>query len=58
MAVLFFYSAVSKMGGGRLEGRGRVWRVFTTDEHYHPLMLSLFASRLLAGQFCHHMARC
>jgi len=43
MAVLFFYSAVAKSGDDWYSGEA-VWTVFTTDEHFHPLMLSLFAS--------------
>ena len=43
MAVLFFYSAVAKAGDDWYSGEA-VWTVFTTDEHYHPLMLYLFAS--------------
>jgi predicted DCC family thiol-disulfide oxidoreductase YuxK len=45
MAVLFFYSAISKTGGEDWRGGDAVWTVFTTDEHYHPFILSLFASQ-------------
>jgi predicted DCC family thiol-disulfide oxidoreductase YuxK len=43
MAVLFFYSAVSKTGED-WRGGDAVWNVFTTDEHFHPFLLGLFAS--------------
>ena len=45
MAVLFFYSAISKAGGEDWRGGDAVWAVFTTDEHYDPFMLRLFASQ-------------
>jgi predicted DCC family thiol-disulfide oxidoreductase YuxK len=44
MAVLFFYSATSKMGGDDWRGGDAVWTVFTTDEHYSLFILSVFAS--------------
>jgi predicted DCC family thiol-disulfide oxidoreductase YuxK len=45
MAVLFFYSAVSKMAGDDWREGDAVWFVFTTDEHYSRALLSLFASQ-------------
>jgi predicted DCC family thiol-disulfide oxidoreductase YuxK len=45
MAVLFFYSAISKTGGEDWRGGDAVWTVFTTDEHYQPLVLSVLASQ-------------
>jgi predicted DCC family thiol-disulfide oxidoreductase YuxK len=44
MAVLFFYSALSKSGED-WRGGDAVWTVFTTDEHYHPFVLSVLASQ-------------
>ena len=44
MAVLFFYSAVSKMGSDDWMSGDAVWHVFTTDEHYSALILSALAS--------------
>jgi predicted DCC family thiol-disulfide oxidoreductase YuxK len=45
MAVLFFYSAVSKLGGDDWWFGDAIWFVFTTDEHYSSLMLRLLASQ-------------
>lgn len=44
MALLFFYSAISKLGGDDWWNGDAIWFVFTTDEHYSPLLLRLFAS--------------
>lgn len=44
MAVLFFYSAISKMAGDDWRSGDAVWTVFTTDEHYSPFILDVFAS--------------
>jgi len=43
MAVLFFYSAVAKAGEDWRYGDA-VWAVFTTDEHFSPFILGIFAS--------------
>lgn len=45
MATLFFYSAVSKLGGNDWWYGDAVWYVFTTDEHYSPPLLHVFASQ-------------
>ena len=45
MAVLFFYSAVSKMAGEEWVSGDAVWTVFTADEHYSRVLLGLFASQ-------------
>ena len=45
MATLFFYSAVSKLGGNDWWYGDAVWYVFTTDEHYSPILLRIFASQ-------------
>jgi predicted DCC family thiol-disulfide oxidoreductase YuxK len=44
MVVLFFHSGISKMAGDDWRSGEAVWTVFTTDEHYSPFMLSVFAS--------------
>lgn len=44
MVVLFFYSGISKMAGDDWRNGDAVWAVFTTDEHYSPFILSIFAS--------------
>lgn len=44
MAVLFFYSAVSKLGGNDWWNGDALWFVFTTDEHYSQFLLNLLAS--------------
>ena len=44
MAVLFFYSAISKLGGDDWWHGDALWFVFTTDEHYSGVLLNLFAS--------------
>jgi predicted DCC family thiol-disulfide oxidoreductase YuxK len=43
MAVLFFYSAINKAGDDWWFGDA-IWLVFSTDEHYSPLLLKLLAS--------------
>jgi predicted DCC family thiol-disulfide oxidoreductase YuxK len=43
MAVLFFYSAVAKAGDD-WRGGDAVWTVFTTDEHFNPFILGIFAA--------------
>ena len=45
MATLFFYSAISKLGGNDWWYGDAIWYVFTTDEHYSPLLLHIFASQ-------------
>jgi predicted DCC family thiol-disulfide oxidoreductase YuxK len=45
MVVLFFHSAISKMGGDDWRSGEAVWTVFTTDEHFSPFILSVFASQ-------------
>jgi len=44
MAVLFFYSAIGKLRGDDWWNGDAIWIVFTTGDHYHPLMLDLLAS--------------
>jgi predicted DCC family thiol-disulfide oxidoreductase YuxK len=44
MAVLFFYSAISKLRGDDWWDGDALWIVFTTGEHYNPVMLDLLAS--------------
>ena len=45
MATLFFFSAISKLGGDDWWNGDAVWFVFTTDEHYSPVILNIFASQ-------------
>ena len=45
MAVLFFYSAVSKLRGDDWWSGDAVWIVFTTNEHYNRFALDLLASQ-------------
>ncbi len=45
MAALFFYSAVSKLGGEDWWNGHAIWAVFSTDEYYQPLLLKLMASQ-------------
>lgn len=45
MATLFFYSAISKLGGDDWWYGDAVWYVFTTDEHYRPQLLHFLASQ-------------
>jgi predicted DCC family thiol-disulfide oxidoreductase YuxK len=45
MAVLFFYSAISKLRGDDWWSGDAVWIVFTTGEHYNPLVLNVLASQ-------------
>jgi predicted DCC family thiol-disulfide oxidoreductase YuxK len=42
MAVLFFYSAIAKVGGTWWNGDA-IWYLFSTTEYYQPLLLDLFA---------------
>lgn len=51
MAVLFFYSGISKMGGEDWRAGEAVWTVFTTDEHYSLFFLNLFASHFWLVNF-------
>jgi predicted DCC family thiol-disulfide oxidoreductase YuxK len=44
MAVLFFYSAISKLGGDDWWSGDAVWTVFTTDEYYNRIILDVLAS--------------
>jgi predicted DCC family thiol-disulfide oxidoreductase YuxK len=44
MVVLFFYSGISKMAGDDWRNGDAVWSVFTTDEHYSPFILGVFAA--------------
>lgn len=44
MAVLFFYSAISKLRGGAWWSGDAVWTVFTTDEYYNRIILGVLAS--------------
>jgi predicted DCC family thiol-disulfide oxidoreductase YuxK len=44
MAVLFFYSAISKLRGDDWWDGDALWIVFTTGEHYNQFMLDLLAS--------------
>ena len=45
MALLFFYSAISKLRGDDWWSGDAVWIVFTTGEHYNPLVLNVLASQ-------------
>ena len=45
MAALFLYSAISKLGGNDWWTGEAVWTVFTTSEHYNPLVLQILASQ-------------
>ena len=42
MAVLFFYSAISKLGGDVWWSGDAVWTVFTTDEYYNRIILDVW----------------
>jgi predicted DCC family thiol-disulfide oxidoreductase YuxK len=44
MAILFFYSGISKMGGEDWKSGDAVWTMFTTDEHYIRFVLGVLAS--------------
>jgi predicted DCC family thiol-disulfide oxidoreductase YuxK len=44
MATLFFYSAINKSGYDWWNGDA-LWHVFTTDEHYSGIILSVLASQ-------------
>jgi predicted DCC family thiol-disulfide oxidoreductase YuxK len=44
MAMLFFYSGISKLEGEDWINGDAVWIVFTTDEHYSPFILGVLAS--------------
>lgn len=44
MAVVFFYSAISKLGGDDWWNGDAVWIVFTTSEHYNRFALGALAS--------------
>ena len=44
MAVLFFFSAISKLRGDDWWSGDAVWIVFTTGEHYNRLVLDMLAS--------------
>ena len=45
MAVLFFFSGMEKLRGDDWWSGDAVWYVFTTDEHYIPAILDVFASQ-------------
>lgn len=45
MAVLFFYSAISKLRGDEWWSGDAVWVVFTTSEHYNRFVLDVLASQ-------------
>ncbi|MGA7326045.1 MAG: DCC1-like thiol-disulfide oxidoreductase family protein [Rhodomicrobium sp.] len=45
MAVIFFYSAVTKLARSEWIDGSAVWVVFTMDEHYSPAILHLLASQ-------------
>ena len=45
MASLFFYSAISKLGGDDWWNGHAIWVVFTTDEYYQSWLLNLLASQ-------------
>ena len=45
MAVLFFFSAVSKLQGDDWWSGDAVWVVFTTNEHYNRFALNILASQ-------------
>ena len=44
MAVLFFYSGISKLRGDDWWSGDAVWTVFTTDEYYNRIILGVLAS--------------
>jgi predicted DCC family thiol-disulfide oxidoreductase YuxK len=44
MALLFFYSAISKIEGEPWQSGDAVWTVFTMDEYYNRFALDAFAS--------------
>ena len=43
MAVLFFYSAISKLRGDEWWNGDAIWQVFSTNEYYNPFLLDIFA---------------
>jgi predicted DCC family thiol-disulfide oxidoreductase YuxK len=45
MAVLFFYSAISKLGKPEWLDGSAVWAVFTMDEYYSPFILNVLGSQ-------------
>ncbi len=45
MAVLFFYSAVHKIGGDDWWNGDALWSVFISDEYYNRVILSVLASQ-------------
>jgi predicted DCC family thiol-disulfide oxidoreductase YuxK len=45
MVVLFFYSAISKLGGDDWWNGDAIWFVFSTDEFYSPVILNVLASQ-------------
>jgi len=44
MAVIFFYSAIGKLRGDDWWNGDAIWVVFTTGEHYSPVVLDVLAS--------------
>jgi predicted DCC family thiol-disulfide oxidoreductase YuxK len=44
MAVIFFYSAISKLDSGIWLSGDAVWIMFTKDEYYHPIIIGVLAS--------------
>ncbi|SHN79074.1 Predicted thiol-disulfide oxidoreductase YuxK, DCC family [Bradyrhizobium erythrophlei] len=49
MAVIFFYSAVSKLHADIWLNGDAVWIMFTSDDYYHSTMVSLLASHYWIG---------
>jgi hypothetical protein len=44
MALLFFYSAISKLQADIWLSGDAVWIMFASDDYYHPMMLGILAS--------------
>jgi len=49
MAVIFFYSAISKLHADIWLDGDAVWIMFTSDDYYHSTMVSLLASHYWIG---------
>jgi predicted DCC family thiol-disulfide oxidoreductase YuxK len=49
MAVIFFYSAISKLNADIWLNGDAVWIMFTSDDYYHSTMVALLASHYWIG---------
>jgi predicted DCC family thiol-disulfide oxidoreductase YuxK len=49
MAVIFFYSAISKLNADIWLNGDAVWIMFTSDDYYHSIMVALLASHYWIG---------